>query len=121
MAARVLTHPGRAETVSTRLVTVLKPLGPFERSFGMSTVQLCRASVKPSPSLVDPAGGDLILLADLPNVAPRLIGKTICKSTARKWASSGIRGEKLQTRLLGGLRYTSERAVRAFLDRLAEL
>lgn len=72
-------------------------------------------------SLVDPAGDDLIALAELPQHSKAIVGREISTWTARQWASKGCRGIVLDSRLLGGVRFTSKRAVAHFLNQLAAL
>ncbi|MBI1348803.1 DUF1580 domain-containing protein [bacterium] len=44
--------------------------------------------------------------------------KRPCMQTMHRWRLSGIRGVKLESILVGGLRYTSREAVRRFIERL---
>jgi len=41
-------------------------------------------------------------------------------STVRRWSRYGVRGVKLDTRLIGGRRYTTIAAIDRFLERTAE-
>ena len=59
----------------------------------------------------------LIELSVLPGHLPRKKGKKIHISTIHRWRARGIRGHKLETILVGGVRYTSLEAVNRFLQR----
>lgn len=61
--------------------------------------------------------GPLLLLKDLPKsplIGPRRKGGRMHIRTGFKWAKHGVCGVVLETVVQGGLRYTSEPAVRRF-------
>lgn len=50
--------------------------------------------------------------------AELIIGRRLALSTFYRWAGRGCKGVRLETRMLGGTRYTSEEALQRFFDRL---
>jgi hypothetical protein len=47
-------------------------------------------------------------------------GRTPHAATIHRWVKRGVRGIKLETVILGGLRFTSVEAVHRFMDRTTE-
>jgi hypothetical protein len=56
----------------------------------------------------------LISLKEVPKHLPRRNGKRTHYSTVFRWATRGARGRKLESVLLGGVRYTSLEALGRF-------
>ena len=56
------------------------------------------------------------LLNDLPEHAPQRRGKKIAISTIYRWVTHGLRGVKLETAYVGGIRYTSKQAFDRFVQ-----
>lgn len=56
-----------------------------------------------------------IVLGDVPNYVPKRRGKKLHYSTAFRWATKGVRGRKLPSILVGGIRYTTLEALERFL------
>lgn len=63
-----------------------------------------------------PESNDLIALRDVPSHLPRRNGKKTHYSTVYRWMTKGARGRVLESRLLGGVRYTTRDALSRFLD-----
>jgi hypothetical protein len=61
---------------------------------------------------IDVEREDLLSLSD----AAALIPTKPSPSTLQRWRIYGVRGHKLETVLIGGLRYTSKQAVTRFLS-----
>ncbi len=59
---------------------------------------------------------DLIALRDVPSLLPRRRGKKTHYSTVYRWVTKGARGKKLESRLVGGVRYTTRAALYHFLQ-----
>jgi hypothetical protein len=73
--------------------------------------------------LFDPETEPPISLADaraLPWLPKRRRGMTYHLSTLHRWAASGVRGQRLEIVRIGGTAYTSEAALRRFIERLSE-
>ncbi|MEM9353572.1 MAG: DUF1580 domain-containing protein [Planctomycetota bacterium] len=64
----------------------------------------------------DPTGNDLVALRDVPAILPRRRGKKTHYSTVYRWVTKGARGKKLESRLVGGVRYTTRVALQRFLQ-----
>jgi len=64
--------------------------------------------------MIDAISDELIPLSKLP--VPGRGGKRLNASTAWRWAERGCRGQKLETVLIGGSRFTSAGALRQFLS-----
>lgn len=62
----------------------------------------------------------LIALRDVPSLLPRRRGKKVHYSTVFRWATRGARGAVLPTRLVGGVRYTTLKELRGFLEATAQ-
>jgi hypothetical protein len=59
---------------------------------------------------------NLIALRDVPSLLPRRRGKKTHYSTVYRWVTKGARGKKLESRLVGGVRYTTRAALHQFLQ-----
>jgi hypothetical protein len=59
--------------------------------------------------------GSPVALTDVPDLLPRRRGKKVHASTVYRWATKGARGRVLESRLVGGVRYTSVAALNRFL------
>ena len=57
-----------------------------------------------------------IALSDAPKYLPRRNGKKVHYSTVYRWATKGARGRVLETRLVGGIRYTTREALQRFFE-----
>lgn len=57
-------------------------------------------------------------LPQAPERAEKIIARRVAVSTIYRWVQSGVRGVRLETRFLGGVRYTSEEAIQRFFDRV---
>lgn len=57
-----------------------------------------------------------IALVDIPALLPKRHGKKVHHSTVYRWATKGARGRVLESRLIGGVRYTSITALNRFLQ-----
>ena len=53
---------------------------------------------------------------DVPGLLPRRNGKKIHYRTVYRWATCGARGRVLESRLVGGIRYTTIAALNRFLE-----
>ena len=58
----------------------------------------------------------LVALRDVPTLLPRRRGKKTHYSTVYRWVTKGARGKKLESRLVGGVRYTTRAALHHFLQ-----
>ena len=56
-----------------------------------------------------------IPLAEVANHVPKRNGKTVPYSTIYRWSIKGARGRVLESKLVGGIRYTTVEAVQRFL------
>jgi hypothetical protein len=56
-----------------------------------------------------------IPLAEVANLLPKRNGKKVHYSTIYRWATKGTRGRVLESKLVGGIRYTTVEAVQRFL------
>lgn len=57
----------------------------------------------------------LLPLNEAAEYLPRRSGKKVHYSTLYRWATKGARGRKLETVLVGGVRYTSLEALERFI------
>jgi hypothetical protein len=57
----------------------------------------------------------LIPLREVPEYLPRRKGKRIAYSTIFRWCQRGIRGKRLETCRIGGMRFTSREAIDRFV------
>ena len=55
-----------------------------------------------------------IAIRDLPEWLERNGFQRVHRNTVTRWVTTGVQGRVLQTRQLGGRRYTSESAIREF-------
>ena len=59
---------------------------------------------------------ELIAFREVPELLPsRRLGRPLCLSTVRIWATRGLRGVRLKSVRIGGIRYTSEAWLRDFI------
>ena len=56
----------------------------------------------------------------IPQACQIIPGRPV-STTVRRWSTTGIRGVRLQTALIGGRRYTSREAIRRFIAELSGL
>jgi hypothetical protein len=64
---------------------------------------------------IDPLSHDTLSLSQAARRLPRLrAGRPVHPSTVWRWALTGLRGVKLETAMVGGVRVTSEAALRRF-------
>ena len=56
-----------------------------------------------------------IPLTEVPNFLPRRRGKKTHYSTVYRWATKGARGRILETKLVGGILYTTQEALQRFM------
>ena len=67
---------------------------------------------------IDPLSEPTLSLTQAARRLPRLrAGRPVHPSTVWRWALTGLRGIRLETVLVGGVRVTSEAALRRFFDR----
>jgi hypothetical protein len=57
---------------------------------------------------------EYISLKEVPNYLPKRNGKKVHYSTVYRWATKGVRGQVLQTELIGGILYTTTGALLKF-------
>jgi len=57
-----------------------------------------------------------ITLAQAANHVPKRHGKKVHYSTLYRWATKGARGRVLESRLIGGIRYTTVEALQRFIN-----
>ena len=57
-----------------------------------------------------------IPFSEVPNLIPRRRGKKVHYSTVYRWATKGVRGRVLPSRLVGGIRYTTVAELNQFLE-----
>jgi hypothetical protein len=64
---------------------------------------------------IDPLSDTTLSLAQAARRLPRLrAGRPVHPSTVWRWALAGLRGIRLETAMVGGVRVTSEEALRRF-------
>lgn len=56
-----------------------------------------------------------ITIAEVPLHIPKRHGRKVHYSTVYRWMTKGVRGRKLESLLIGGVRYTSLEAIARFL------
>lgn len=56
-----------------------------------------------------------ITIAEVANHVPRRNGKKVHYSTIYRWSTKGARGRVLESKMVGGIRYTTVEAVQRFL------
>ena len=66
--------------------------------------------------MIDIVNEQLIPFSKIPAWCEKHIGKRICRSTVHRWRLRGARGNKLETVLVGGRRYSSQEALLRFFD-----
>lgn len=62
----------------------------------------------------NPKSEQRILLSEVPDLLPKRNGKKVHYSTVYRWANKGTRGRKLESHLIGGIRYTTLEALERF-------
>lgn len=70
--------------------------------------------------MIDAQSEQTFPLSQSPKHAEPVIGRRLATSTFYRWAKYGVRGVRLETRFLGGTRYTSTEALQRFFDKLTE-
>ena len=65
--------------------------------------------------MIDIQNEDLVLLKEMPKRLPGRNGKPPAISTLWRWSTTGVKGVKLETILVGGQRYSSLEAFRRFV------
>jgi len=94
----------------------------IEQAVDPTKAQLQRGSIhRPVPDRSDPAKefddlANAIPLTEVPNLLPRRRGKKTHYSTVYRWATKGARGRVLESKLVGGIRYTSQEALQRFIN-----
>ncbi len=69
--------------------------------------------------MIDPTAEELIPVGRLPSLIPSSRpGKRLNLATIWRWSTHGVRGARLETVLIGGVRYTSGAAVTRFVEAL---
>jgi hypothetical protein len=61
---------------------------------------------------IDTQVEDLITLSDAAKCFP---GRAVAIQTMHRWRLNGVRGNKLETCLIGGIRWTSHQAIQRFI------
>lgn len=70
---------------------------------------------------IDPLTDEIFTLTAAAKRLPRLRkGRPVHPSTIWRWALTGIRGIRLETMMIGGVRVTSANALRQFIHALSE-
>jgi hypothetical protein len=64
--------------------------------------------------MIDRSSEDVFPLGECPRHLPTRPGKRVWLSTVYRWATSGSRGVRLESLILGGIRYTSAEALARF-------
>lgn len=54
-------------------------------------------------------------ISEVPSKLPRKNGKRVHPSTVYRWCLKGVRGSRLESWMIGGVRYTSDLALSKFL------
>ncbi len=65
--------------------------------------------------MLDSPNEELIPLSEASNHLPRRHGKKVHYSTLYRWITKGARGRVLESRTVGGVRYTSVEALNRFV------
>lgn len=90
---------------------------PSSRAHGARDIH---ESVRNEPSQLDsPDLRELIPLSETSRLLPRRKGKSVHRTTLGRWASKGRGGVVLRTWMLGGVRYTTRRAILEFVEGLS--
>ena len=71
--------------------------------------------MKPSHEASHEPTEQLIALREVPLLLPRRRGKKVHYSTVFRWATKGAHGRVLESKLIGGVRYTTRGALNRFL------
>ena len=66
--------------------------------------------------MIDIVNEQMIPLSKVPGWCGKHIGHRVNRSTVHRWRLRGARGNKLETVLIGGRRYTSQEALLRFFD-----
>lgn len=66
--------------------------------------------------MIDIVKEQMIPLSKIPAWCEKHIGHRVNRSTVHRWRLRGARGNKLETVLIGGRRYTSQEAMLRFFD-----
>lgn len=61
-----------------------------------------------------------LTLSEAVEKIPPVNGRNVHPATVWRWATSGVRGVRLRSRLVGGRRVTTEADIEAFLNALGE-
>ena len=64
--------------------------------------------------MIDLQNESLIRFSEIPAWCAEYLGRPINRSTAHRWRTRGVRGEKLETVLCGGVRFTSVEGLERF-------
>ena len=65
---------------------------------------------------IDIQNEQLLAISDVPDFLPRRRKKKIHISTVYRWLLKGARGKILESVMIGGIRYTSQEALRRFMN-----
>lgn len=65
---------------------------------------------------IDARNETVFPLSQAHEYAEPIIGKQVAQSTLYRWAGNGCKGVRLETRMLGGVRFTSTEALERFFD-----
>ena len=57
-----------------------------------------------------------IPIREVPRHVPRRNGKKVHYSTVYRWVTKGVRGKRLESVMVGGIRYTTTEAIGRFLN-----
>jgi len=68
--------------------------------------------------MIDLASESVLTLSAAAREVPSLSGRGVHVSTVWRWALRGCRGVRLETLMVGGVRYTSREALQRFAERL---
>lgn len=69
--------------------------------------------------MIDIAVETIFPIVEAPGRLPSRHGKKINITTVYRWIRSGSRGVKLESIILGGVRYTSTEAIQRFVERVS--
>ena len=69
---------------------------------------------------IDPRTETVFTLSEAPKRSEALLGRRVSVSTFYRWATTGLKGIRLETRYLGGTQYTSEEALNRFFDAITQ-
>ena len=94
-----------------------KPLSTREVVPNLSPSQAalsCRKASDGRDTLIDTQTETIIAFSDARNAVPG-IDRRLSLATLHRWRLHGVRGVKLETVLIGGMRYTSHEAIARFI------